>query len=49
MTQVRKEVPALLNYAWTPPKELPEKGVDELLRHAYKSAFDLQHALRSVR
>ena len=49
MTQVQKEVARLLRDSWTPPKALPETGIDLLLVKAYKTATDLQlHARRSI-
>jgi hypothetical protein len=47
MTQVEKEVARLLRQTWTPPKALPETGIDLLLVKAYKTAAELQlHARR---
>jgi hypothetical protein len=47
MTQLQKEVAQLLLDSWTPPKALPETGIDLLLVKAYKTAAELQlHARR---
>lgn len=48
MTTLHQEIDGLLRDAWTPPKELPERGVDQLLVKAYRAAADLGMRARKL-